>query len=109
MACGADLSTVARTHSAPRLSIAVAGTEPRISRCTAETPDPRWATSIITFDENAESNIASGIFNVSSDEYEQFLVASMDPYGDAPDRLSPEQAAEYLWNQFIERAGIARA
>jgi len=62
-----------------------------------------------SFEENAEGNSANGIFNVSSDEYEQFLVVIVDPFGNTPDRLNPEQAAEYLWDQFIERAGITHA
>jgi len=62
-----------------------------------------------SFNENAADNTANGGFNVSSDEYEQFLVVTMMMFGNAPDRLNPEQAAEYLWNQFIEQAGITHA
>lgn len=62
-----------------------------------------------SFAENAAENTANGGFNVSSDEYEQFLAVSMSMFGDNPDRLNAEQAAEYLWNQFIERAGVAHA
>jgi len=59
-----------------------------------------------SFHENAAENTANGGFNVSSDEYEQFLVVTMSIYGNDPDRLSPDQAAEYLWDIFIEQAGI---
>tara|TARA_R110000751_G_scaffold272764_1_gene373003 strand:+ start:28596 stop:29540 length:945 start_codon:yes stop_codon:yes gene_type:complete len=62
-----------------------------------------------SFNENAGENTANGGFNVSSDEYEQFLVVTMAMFGDVPDHLNPEQAAEYLWNQFIEQAGITHA
>ncbi len=62
-----------------------------------------------SFNENADHNTANGGFNVSSDEYEQFLVVSMAMFGNEPDRLNPEQAAEYLWNRFIENAGITHA
>lgn len=62
-----------------------------------------------SFNENAGENVANGGFNVSSDEYEQFLVVIMAMFGDVPDRLNPEQAAEYLWSQFIEQAGITHA
>ncbi|WP_037306603.1 toll/interleukin-1 receptor domain-containing protein [Ruegeria halocynthiae] len=62
-----------------------------------------------SFNENAADNTANGGFNVSPDEYEQFLVATMSMFGNDPDRLNPEQAAEYLWNQFIEQAGISHA
>lgn len=62
-----------------------------------------------SFNENAADNTANGGFNISSDEYEQFLVVTMSILGNDTDRLSPEQAAEYLWNQFIEQAGITHA
>lgn len=62
-----------------------------------------------SFKENAPENIANGGFNVSSDEYEQFLVETMSMFGKDRDRLTPEQAAESLWDQFIQQAGIAHA
>ncbi len=62
-----------------------------------------------SFNENAADNTANGGFNVSSDEYEQFLVVTMAMFENEPDRLEPEQAAEYLWNRFIEQAGITHA
>jgi len=62
-----------------------------------------------SFNENAPDNSANGGFNVSSDEYEQFLVVTMSMFGNDPDRVNAEQAAEYLWNQFIEQAGITHA
>lgn len=62
-----------------------------------------------SFDENAPDSRANGWFSVSSDEYEQFLIAGMSMFGADPGRLSPEQAAVHLWNRFIERAGITHA
>lgn len=62
-----------------------------------------------SFSENAATSTANGGFNVSSDEYDQFLVVTMAMFGNRPDRLNPEQAAEYLWGQFIEQAGITYA
>ncbi len=62
-----------------------------------------------SFSENAAENTANGGFSVSSDEYEQFLTVTMSIFGSEPDRLNPEQAAEYLWYQFIEQAGIIHA
>ncbi|AMS39461.1 TIR protein [Aminobacter aminovorans] len=59
-----------------------------------------------SFNENASENTANGGFNIASDEYEQFLEVTMSMFGREAKRLSPEQAAEYLWNQFIEQAGI---
>jgi hypothetical protein len=61
------------------------------------------------FQENAPANTANGGLNISSDEYEQFLVPTMAMFRNDPDLLSPEQAAEYLWKEFIEQAGIAHA
>ena len=62
-----------------------------------------------SFSENAADNTANGGFNVSSDEYEQFLIVTISGFGNEAKRLNPEQAAEVLWNQFIEQAGIAHA
>lgn len=59
-----------------------------------------------SFTENAAENTANGGFNVSSDEYEQFLVVTIMAFGNETIQLNPEQAAEYLWNKFIEQAGI---
>ncbi|MGE0666117.1 MAG: toll/interleukin-1 receptor domain-containing protein, partial [Sphingomonadales bacterium] len=62
-----------------------------------------------SFSENAAENTANGGFDVSSDEYEQFLIVTISMFGGHPDRLNPEQAAEHLWNQYIEQAGIIHA
>lgn len=70
---------------------------------------PIFGDIYFSFNDNAAENTASGGFNVSSDEYEQFLVMPMTMFGTASARLSPEQAAETLWNQFIEKAGITHA
>ena len=58
-----------------------------------------------SFEENAEENTANGGFNLSADEYEQFLINTMT-FGPEPGRMNPEQAAEYLWEQFLRQAGI---
>ena len=60
-----------------------------------------------SFSENAGDNTANGGFNVSADDYEQFLVQTMNMFGKADERLNPDQAAEVLWNEFIGNAGIA--
>ncbi len=59
-----------------------------------------------SFNENAQGNAANGGFSISSDEYEQFLVASLSMYGNENEPLTSVQAAEQLWNEFIEQAGI---
>ncbi len=60
-----------------------------------------------SFGENAGENTANGGFNVSADDYEQFLMQSMNMFGNQNERLTPEQAAEALWNEFIGNAGIS--
>ncbi|WP_417809042.1 toll/interleukin-1 receptor domain-containing protein [Thioclava sp.] len=60
-----------------------------------------------SFSENAGDNTANGGFNISADDYEQFLIQTMNIFGKADERLSPDQAAEVLWNQFIGNAGIS--
>lgn len=59
-----------------------------------------------SFSENAGDNTANGGFNVSADDYEQFLVQTMNMFGKADERLKPDQAAEVLWNEFIGNAGV---
>lgn len=59
-----------------------------------------------SFNENAGDNTANGGFNVSADDYEQFLIQTMNIFGNADERLTPERAAEVLWNEFIGNAGI---
>jgi len=62
-----------------------------------------------SYEENAADNSANGGLNVSSDEYEQFLEPAMMMLGGEPERMNAEEASEYLWNSFIEQAGIAHA
>lgn len=61
--------------------------------------------------ENSPENTANGTLNISSDEYELFLTLPMTAFGyeGEPDRLTAEQAAEYLWGRFIAQAGITHA
>ena len=59
-----------------------------------------------SFDKNAPENSANGWFNISTNDYEQFLAATMPLFGTDLGLLNPDQAAEYLWNQFIKQAGI---
>jgi len=60
-----------------------------------------------SFSENAGDNTANGGFNISADDYEQFLIQTMNVFGRADERLTPERAAEVLWNEFIGNAGIS--
>lgn len=59
-----------------------------------------------SFSENAPHNTANGGFNVLADEYEQYLISSINILGTPNQRLSPHQAADFLWTEFINKAGI---
>ncbi|MFG5384466.1 toll/interleukin-1 receptor domain-containing protein [Yoonia sp. R2-816] len=59
-----------------------------------------------SFNEDAGDNTANGGFNVSVDDYEQFLIQTMNIFGRADERMAPEQAAEVLWSEFVDNAGI---
>lgn len=59
-----------------------------------------------SFNENAGDNTANGGFNVTADDYEQFLTQTMNMFGNADERLTPHHAAEALWNEFIGNAGV---
>lgn len=61
------------------------------------------------FEAYSEGNSANGSIRIEADEYDLYL--SDDSYigrrrGDAA-KLTPEAAAERLWNHFVEQAGIA--
>lgn len=60
-----------------------------------------------SFEEDGGENTANGGFNLSADDYEMFLTKTMNVFGNAEEKFSPEQAAEALWNEFIGNAGIA--
>lgn len=58
-----------------------------------------------SFAENAPPNTANGMFTVEADEYELYL-SSMMGFGGQQARLTPEAAAEQLWESFLEQAGV---
>ena len=59
-----------------------------------------------SFSENAAANTASGMLHIESDNYEMYL-SSMMNFGSGWERLTPEEAAERLWADFIEKAGVS--
>ena len=60
------------------------------------------------FAEDAEDNTSNGGFNVENDEYEIFLTATMNfMRGNDKDRMTSHQAAESLWTEFLEQAGVS--
>ena len=58
-----------------------------------------------SFTENAPANTANGMFMIEADEYELFL-SSMMGFGQHEKRLTPEAAAERLWEDFLQQAGV---
>ena len=61
-----------------------------------------------SFTENAAPNTANGGFNIEADEYELYLSAMMMMgFGSDRERFTPEGAAERLWSEFLEQAGVS--
>jgi hypothetical protein len=59
------------------------------------------------FSENAKPGTATGWFDIVSDDYDLHLKMQIMYSGNGEkERLSPRQAAERLWEQFIEQADI---
>jgi hypothetical protein len=59
------------------------------------------------FEAHSEGNVSNGWINIEADDYDLFL--KVDGFGArARDdgKLSAESAAEWLWAQFVERAGV---
>lgn len=60
-----------------------------------------------SFTENAPANTSNGGFRIASDEYELFLQPWMFAGSNENERLSPHAAAEMLWSEFIQQAGVS--
>ena len=59
-----------------------------------------------SFAESAPHNTANGMFTIEADEYELYL-RSMLGFGlGIQERLTPELAAEHLWKDFLQQAGV---
>lgn len=61
-----------------------------------------------SFAEDADDGSANGWFNVEGDEYELFLKGAVS-FMHQERRLTPEAAAEALWSEILEHAGISDA
>ena len=59
-----------------------------------------------SFSENADPNMANGIFYIESDSYEQYLVNTIG-FRDDQGQLTPENVAKRLWNEFIQQVGVS--
>ena len=65
-----------------------------------------------SFTENAQPNTMQGGFLIDSDDYDLFLKSdTIAMYSKQRnfERLTAKEAADLLWTQFIEKAGISRA
>jgi hypothetical protein len=60
-----------------------------------------------SFTESAPANTSNGGFSVESDEYELFLQPWMFTASSDDERLTPNGAAELLWSEFIQQAGVS--
>jgi hypothetical protein len=60
-----------------------------------------------SFQEKAEPGTANGWFSVECDDYDLFLALNSLGSRREEKRLTPEDAAEALWEEFLEHAGIA--
>lgn len=59
-----------------------------------------------SFIENAADNTANGGFSIKADEYELYLAPMMFGSGRDDERLTAEGAAETLWAEFLQHAGV---
>ena len=59
-----------------------------------------------SFSENALPNTANGILSIEADEYELFLNPVLMGFGQHEGRFTPEAAAEQIWEDFIQQAGV---
>lgn len=59
-----------------------------------------------SFSENAADNTANGGFSIKADEYELYLAPMMFGSGRDDERLTAEGAAETLWAEFLQHAGV---
>ena len=73
---------------------------------------PVFGDIYYAFNENALPNSMNGGFHIESDDYDLFLKPSMfQMAGNSSDnaKLSAQEAAELLWSEFIEKAGLSRS
>ena len=59
-----------------------------------------------SFSENAASNTSNGGFSVANDEYELYLADGSFGLRQRKERMTPAEAAESLWTDFLEQAGV---
>lgn len=60
-----------------------------------------------SFSENSAPNTSNGGFSLDSDEYELYLTNGSFGFRKKEERMTPIQAAEHLWTEFLEQAGVS--
>ena len=58
------------------------------------------------FSEDADSHSANGFFHIESDNYKMYL-RSMMGFSNDQGQLTPKNAAERLWTEFIQQIGVS--
>lgn len=59
-----------------------------------------------SFSENSPPNTSSGGFSIENDDYELYLANGIFGFRHSEERMTPVQAAENLWTEFLEQAGV---
>lgn len=60
-----------------------------------------------SFAENSPPNTSNGGFSIDNDDYELYLSSGSFGFRQSEDRMTPVQAAEHLWTEFLEQAGVS--
>lgn len=59
-----------------------------------------------SFAENAPANTSNGWINIGADDFDQYLILNSFGSHGKEDRISVQQAALHLWEEFVGNAGI---
>jgi hypothetical protein len=60
-----------------------------------------------SFSENSPPNTSNGGFSIDNDDYELYLSNGSFGFRQSEEGMTPVQAAEHLWTEFLEQAGVS--
>ena len=60
-----------------------------------------------SFNESGPPTSMNGGFSIKSDDYDLFLKPVLFARGEDDQMLSPREASEFLWEEFLSQAGIS--
>ena len=60
-----------------------------------------------SFTKNGSPNLSDGSFTIKADEYELYLSSMMMSWGSQGEKLTPATAAQQLWEEFLQKAGVS--